>query len=240
MLLQVLINRGRIEEPAQCPACSARRSLEMVHNRSVFKDKQLVKIQEAPENVPEGQTPHSVTVYSFEDLCDTVVPGDRVLITGIYRALPFRPNPRTRNLTATFKTYVPMVACGPTPEPNGMHPRTPLPAHHQDPHRFVHNVLVHVHRRYVDALHFQKSERGREAEREQQGEDEAMDGTDAVHHLALGDGTGDEVDPAVLAKCREMAEDPQLYENLVKSLAPSIWYVSRVEQVVGSLLVSAA
>jgi len=34
-----------------------------------------------------GETPHSVNVFAFDDLVDVVKPGDRVEITGIFKAV---------------------------------------------------------------------------------------------------------------------------------------------------------
>lgn len=41
-----------------------------------------MKIQESPEDMPAGQTPHTTVVYAHNDLVDKVQPGDRVNITG--------------------------------------------------------------------------------------------------------------------------------------------------------------
>lgn len=41
-----------------------------------------VKIQESPEDMPAGQTPHTTIVYAHNDLVDKVQPGDRINITG--------------------------------------------------------------------------------------------------------------------------------------------------------------
>lgn len=41
-----------------------------------------MKIQESPEDMPAGQTPHTTIVYAHNDLVDKVQPGDRVNITG--------------------------------------------------------------------------------------------------------------------------------------------------------------
>ena len=41
-----------------------------------------VKIQESPEDMPAGQTPHTTVVYAHNDLVDKVQPGDRINITG--------------------------------------------------------------------------------------------------------------------------------------------------------------
>jgi DNA replication licensing factor MCM4 len=54
----------------------------MVHNRSTFLNKQHVKMQEQPDNIPEGETPHAVLMYAYEQCVDAARPGDRVTITG--------------------------------------------------------------------------------------------------------------------------------------------------------------
>ena len=35
--------------------------------------------------MPSGQTPHTITVYAHGNLVESVQPGDRVTLTGIYR-----------------------------------------------------------------------------------------------------------------------------------------------------------
>lgn len=50
--------------------------------------------QESPNDIPEGETPMGVTLYSYDTLVDVARPGDRVTITGIYRAAAVRANPR--------------------------------------------------------------------------------------------------------------------------------------------------
>ncbi|MEQ2298935.1 DNA replication licensing factor, mcm4 component, partial [Ameca splendens] len=75
------VDRGRIAEPAVCRHCNNTHSMALIHNRSLFSDKQMVKIQESPEDMPAGQTPHTTIVYAHNDLVDKVQPGDRVNIT---------------------------------------------------------------------------------------------------------------------------------------------------------------
>lgn len=53
-----------------------------------------------------GQTPHSVMLVTYGDTVDSVRPGDRVIVTGIYRAQPLRDNPRAQNVKAVYKTHI--------------------------------------------------------------------------------------------------------------------------------------
>ncbi|GFR96745.1 DNA helicase [Elysia marginata] len=107
--VMVEIDRGRIAEPTLCTNCNTKYSFQMVHNRSQFSDKQMVKVQESPEDMPPGQTPHTIIIYAHNDLVDKVQPGDRVTITGIFRAVPMRVNPRQRNVKSVYKTHVDVV-----------------------------------------------------------------------------------------------------------------------------------
>ncbi|KAJ2726445.1 MCM DNA helicase complex subunit [Coemansia sp. Benny D115] len=107
----VALDRGVITEPTQCgnSACLQRDSVELVHNRSAFADKQLARLQETPEVIPDGQTPHTVTLALHDELVDSARPGDRLEITGVYRGVPVRTNPRTRTVHAVYRTYIDAV-----------------------------------------------------------------------------------------------------------------------------------
>uniref|UniRef100_A0A1Y1KIS5 DNA replication licensing factor MCM4 n=2 Tax=Photinus pyralis TaxID=7054 RepID=A0A1Y1KIS5_PHOPY len=102
----VEIDRGRITEPTLCTHCNTNHCFTLVHNRSQFTDKQLVKLQESPDDIPASQTPHNVVLFVHNDLVDGVQPGDRVTVTGIYRAQPMQVNPRARNIRAVYKTHI--------------------------------------------------------------------------------------------------------------------------------------
>merc|ERR1719481_52359 len=106
---EVEIEQGRIAEPTLCPNCQTNHSFALVHNRSRFTDKQMVKLQESPDDMPAGQTPHTVVLYVHGDLVDSVQPGDRVAVTGVYRAVPQRSNPKMRNLLSVYKTHIDVV-----------------------------------------------------------------------------------------------------------------------------------
>lgn len=47
-------------------------------------DFQTLKLQEAPEAVPNGELPRHLQLYCDRYLCDRVVPGNRVTVIGIY------------------------------------------------------------------------------------------------------------------------------------------------------------
>lgn len=47
-------------------------------------DFQVLKLQELPEHIPQGEMPRHLQLYCDRYLCDRVVPGNRVLILGIY------------------------------------------------------------------------------------------------------------------------------------------------------------
>lgn len=104
----VTLDRGKIREPTECPRarCGQKNSMQIIHNRCNFADKQVIKLQETPDAVPAGQTPHSVSICVYDDLVDFCKAGDRVQITGIFRVNPVRVNPRQRTIKSIYKTYV--------------------------------------------------------------------------------------------------------------------------------------
>ncbi|WFD22540.1 DNA helicase [Malassezia equina] len=109
--VQVDIDRGRITEPQRCPRdqCNQLGSLSLIHNRCEFADRQVIRLQETPDVVPDGQTPHTLSLCVYDELVDLCKPGDRVEVTGIFRGVPVRTNPRQRTLKSLFKTYLDVV-----------------------------------------------------------------------------------------------------------------------------------
>ncbi|KAI5474679.1 cell division control protein Cdc54 [Pseudohyphozyma bogoriensis] len=109
--VSVEIDRGRIAEPEKCPReiCGLQGSMSLIHNRCEFADRQIVRLQETPDAVPDGQTPHTVSLCLYDELVDLVKPGDRINLTGIFRSVPVRVSPRERSIKSLFKTYVDVV-----------------------------------------------------------------------------------------------------------------------------------
>lgn len=109
--VQVEIDRGRIDEPGRCPrdVCGSVGTMSLVHNRCEFADRQVLRLQETPDAVPDGQTPQTVSLCVYDELVDVTKPGDRLIVTGIFRSVPVRVNPRQRTIKSLFKTFLDVV-----------------------------------------------------------------------------------------------------------------------------------
>lgn len=56
----------------------------VVHEKSTFVDQQVIKLQEAPDQVPVGELPRHVLISADRYLTNRVVPGSRCTIMGIF------------------------------------------------------------------------------------------------------------------------------------------------------------
>ncbi|KAI0322316.1 MCM2/3/5 family-domain-containing protein [Amylostereum chailletii] len=56
----------------------------IVHSKSKFSDHQMLKLQEAPDMVPVGELPRHILLSADRYITGQVVPGSRVIATGIY------------------------------------------------------------------------------------------------------------------------------------------------------------
>jgi len=77
--------------------------LETEFGKCWYRDTQRITIQEMPEKSPPGQLPRSIDVLIEGDLCDACKPGDRVKISGIYRAIG---GVHSAGGSGFFKTFV--------------------------------------------------------------------------------------------------------------------------------------
>ncbi|KAI0150195.1 MCM2/3/5 family protein [Xylariaceae sp. FL1272] len=56
----------------------------VIHEKSEFVDQQIIKLQEAPDQVPVGELPRHVLISADRYLTNRVVPGSRCTIMGIF------------------------------------------------------------------------------------------------------------------------------------------------------------
>ncbi|XP_043708662.1 DNA replication licensing factor MCM4 [Telopea speciosissima] len=176
----IVVDRGRINEPTKCgrEECQTPNSMSLVHNRCRFADKQIVRLQETPDEIPEGGTPHTVSLLMHDKLVDAGKPGDRVEVTGIYRAMSVRVGPAQRTVKSLFKTY-------------------------------------------IDCLHLKKTDKSR------------MRAEDPMD-IDNGSRNNDEEFPLdyeqKVEQLKELAKQPDIYDRLTRSLAPSIWELDDVKK----------
>ncbi|CAL8467630.1 g7168 [Coccomyxa elongata] len=184
---------GHIEEPKTCPSCQRKWMMKMVHNRSIYLNKQIVKMQENPNAIPEGETPHNVTLLCYDPMTDMTKPGDRITVTGIYKAHPLRVNPRLRMLKTVYKANI---------------------------------DIVHIQREETSTL-FSVSERG--PMRLDDGTAANTGDTQTDGLFQAGNESREEME-AKEAEMRALGDQPDIYDRLVKSVAPSIWQMDDVKK----------
>ncbi|OII71733.1 DNA replication licensing factor MCM3 [Cryptosporidium ubiquitum] len=68
-----------------------------------YKDSQKMTLQELPEMIPTGQLPRSIEIVAEDDLVETIKPGDRVKIVGVYKPISRREN---NTITGIFKVVI--------------------------------------------------------------------------------------------------------------------------------------
>ena len=202
----VEIDRGRIAEPDRCPreVCNQQGSMSLIHNRCEFADRQVVRIQETPDVVPDGQTPHTVSMCAYDELVDVSKPGDRVEITGIFRSTPVRVNPRQRSLKSLYKTFV---------------------------------DILHIKRSSGKRLGVDLSTRdqaeqvdGRAAQSVGVGGEDDDEEVDAGSAGFAADQDAPSATQDLEDKLRAIADRPDVYEVLARSLAPSIYEMDDVKK----------
>jgi replicative DNA helicase Mcm len=99
---------SRIKWPKFCikKSCKAKAQSDfrLISKNSTFIDWQSVTIQEIPEDLPPGRIPRAIQSILKHDLVDTVKPGDRVNVVGIYKSTLAQS---TKSINSTlFKTYI--------------------------------------------------------------------------------------------------------------------------------------
>jgi len=77
-----------LKRPPRCELCGELRNFELDKKQSKFIDFQILRIQELPEELPPGQLPQFFDVNVEGDIVNTARPGDRLILTGVLRAVP--------------------------------------------------------------------------------------------------------------------------------------------------------
>lgn len=102
---QVESVKNVINQPINCK-CGGKFTFEIKHNKGIYDDKQIIKIQELSENIPDGTTPLSLSLVSRDEMVDSLIPGDKVEVTGILKAVAVRVNPNLKKIKSTFRTFL--------------------------------------------------------------------------------------------------------------------------------------
>jgi len=227
--------------------------MSIIHNRCVFADKQVVRLQETPgeinlsslfspsnilshlfsfvlfhslflsletdpsrflppslpflllsrrsDAVPDGQTPHTVSLCVYDELVDLTKPGDRVMVTGIFRSIPVRVNPRMRTIKALFKTYI---------------------------------DVVHIKRTNATRMGYDPTTRQGEGKPPGVGvggeEDEEEELANGARRTGAAGEEQNVGNVEMERKLLELSEREDIYELLSRSLAPSIWEMDDVKK----------
>ncbi|MFW9818518.1 MAG: minichromosome maintenance protein MCM [Candidatus Thorarchaeota archaeon] len=104
---EVIQLTSRIRWPKFCTnkRCKAKAQTDfrLISKNSEFIDWQSITMQEIPEDLPPGRIPRSVQAILTYNLVDTVKPGDRVKLMGIYRSV-LAQSTKSNNSTL-FKTF---------------------------------------------------------------------------------------------------------------------------------------
>jgi len=104
---EVIQLTSRIRLPKFCTnkrcKAKAQSDFRLISKNSEFIDWQSIMIQEIPEDLPPGRIPRSVQAILTHDLVDTVKPGDRVKLMGIFKSV-IAQSTKSYNSTL-FKTY---------------------------------------------------------------------------------------------------------------------------------------
>ena len=75
----------------------------IVHSKSSFVDQQTLKLQEAPDMVPVGELPRHILLSADRYLTGKVVPGSRIIATGIYSTFNSAKNVSFRQSPLSLK-----------------------------------------------------------------------------------------------------------------------------------------
>jgi DNA replication licensing factor MCM4 len=175
-------------------------------------------MQETPDEVPAGETPASIVLFAFDDLVDAVRPGDRVEVTGILRAQPRRVHPKISKVKSVYKTYLDVIHFR---RISGTKDRGVSSSFST-----VGETLGGLSK--ADGKDSDDDTTLIPATPSRKKKEEGVDGSRGkgitIEHI------GATLSKERVALLKQMASDPDIYERLVQSLAPSIWGMDDVKK----------
>ncbi len=80
-----------LKEATVCSSCNkpiGKTKFTLLSDASVYINSQKLEVQENPENLRGGAHPEGLTLLLTDDLVGTVIPGNRVEVTGVLRSIP--------------------------------------------------------------------------------------------------------------------------------------------------------
>lgn len=78
----------------------------VVHEKSQFIDQQVLKLQEAPDDVPVGELPRHILVSADRYLANRVVPGSRCIVMGVFSIYASQKNAKGTGAVAIRNPYL--------------------------------------------------------------------------------------------------------------------------------------
>ncbi|OCK77307.1 DNA replication licensing factor mcm5 [Lepidopterella palustris CBS 459.81] len=90
------------ENVEQCPLDP----YAVVHEKCQFIDQQVLKLQEAPDQVPVGELPRHIQISADRYLANRVVPGSRCTIMGVYSIYQRKESKQSNGAVAIRNPYI--------------------------------------------------------------------------------------------------------------------------------------
>lgn len=78
----------------------------VVPDRSKYVDKQTLKLQENPKDVPTGELPRNILLAVNRHLVQTIVSGTRLTIMGIYSIFQASTSPATQKSAVAVNSHI--------------------------------------------------------------------------------------------------------------------------------------
>lgn len=104
--IRVEQNEATVKEPSECyedqGGCGRVSTFSLLNNLSTVINYQKVLLQEPPEDIKQGEQAEKLEVHLEDDLVHSIVPGDRVVFSGILEMQPKRIGGKLSTLFNTF------------------------------------------------------------------------------------------------------------------------------------------